>query len=153
VRNHPLKNVLGNVTISTYIDEDGCYQVNFLLLVKLYNACPRLNVQLRINTSHRKHDVPVSQALLCVLLNKHKIAIWIDILEKFVSHGTLVVGLTSSRHQVFIHVGEEYAEHWRYGSGERGDWTKYEWATRVGLIPDDQKGRDSRGQKRLKILF
>jgi hypothetical protein len=149
VRKHQLKDVPGNITLSTYIDEIEHYQINLLPLTKLYNACPRLNV--RCHVFHWRPEMEWSaEALLCALLNKHKSATWTDSLEKVVSGATVVLALAEHSPQVLIYVKKEYAEEWMYKDWGHGRKMKFEWAKRIGLMPEAQIGKRLRKALREK---
>jgi hypothetical protein len=151
VRGLPLKDVLGNVTLSLYIDKRDpyAYQANIHPLLKLCHACPGLNVQCRSGTSGLGKDTPAPQALLYALLNKHQNTTWKDMLENSVSHAQLVVYICV---EVFIHVKDEYPEHWRFFNGHQRDWSKYDWATHIGLIPNNQEKKRLKKAEKNKVI-
>ena len=74
-------------------------------------------------------------------------------LDKFVSHAVLVIGFSIIRHEVWIYV-KEYAEQYgSYGSGDEEGMTKYEWATHVGMIPNERERKMIQEQEGGEILL
>jgi hypothetical protein len=70
-------------------------------------------------------------------------------LENPVSHAQLVVYICV---EVFIHLKDEYPEHWRFFNGHQRDWSKYDWATHVGLIPNNQEKKRLKKAEKNKVV-